>query len=183
MQHLLARFFIPTIKRITSSCASSTTPKHEIKIFVLITMDMAVSTFLLRMVLCVFLVQLAYAQSLDPGFYTKTCPSVIGIVKRTTASFISQSPSLAAPLLRMHFHDCFVRVSFPFHACMHMHHSLHIYWTTKFLRVFVSYSYFEEQNNRQIVTTNYYTYIAHVLLIIRLCLKTRKIFLENYAFF
>nr|GMD10867.1 peroxidase 27-like [Ipomoea batatas] len=53
--------------------------------------------------------KLAYAQSLDQGFYANTCPNVVGIVKRTTASFISQSPSLAASLLRLHFHDCFVR--------------------------------------------------------------------------
>nr|GLL30399.1 peroxidase 2-like [Ipomoea trifida] len=70
---------------------------------------MAISTVLLPMVLSLSLVQLAYAQSLDHGFYANTCPNVVGIVKRTTASFISQSPSLAASLLRLHFHDCFVR--------------------------------------------------------------------------
>ncbi|XP_031131504.1 peroxidase 2 [Ipomoea triloba] len=70
---------------------------------------MAISTVLLPMVLSLSLVQLAYAQSLDQGFYANTCPNVVGIVKRTTASFISQSPSLAASLLRLHFHDCFVR--------------------------------------------------------------------------
>lgn len=55
------------------------------------------------------LVSLANAQGLKVGFYKKTCPSVEKIVKQTTATFISRAPTLAAPLLRMHFHDCFVR--------------------------------------------------------------------------
>lgn len=50
------------------------------------------------------------AQGLKVGFYSKTCPDVEAIVQKTTASFISRAPSLSGPLLRMHFHDCFVRV-------------------------------------------------------------------------
>ncbi|KAI3457311.1 hypothetical protein Pfo_013974 [Paulownia fortunei] len=49
------------------------------------------------------------AQGLKLGFYKKTCPSVEAVVKRETARIISVAPTLAAPLLRMHFHDCFVR--------------------------------------------------------------------------
>ncbi|WOG98806.1 hypothetical protein DCAR_0418151 [Daucus carota subsp. sativus] len=52
---------------------------------------------------------LADAQGLKVGYYEKTCPSVEKIVKQATAKFISRAPTLAAPLLRMHFHDCFVR--------------------------------------------------------------------------
>ncbi|KAK2650102.1 hypothetical protein Ddye_017591 [Dipteronia dyeriana] len=43
------------------------------------------------------------------GFYAKTCPSMEAIVSKVTYQYISQTPSLAASLLRMHFHDCFVR--------------------------------------------------------------------------
>ncbi|KAL8478321.1 hypothetical protein ACS0TY_030291 [Phlomoides rotata] len=49
------------------------------------------------------------AQSLSTSFYKKTCPKLEEIVSETTAKFISSAPSLAPALLRMHFHDCFVR--------------------------------------------------------------------------
>ncbi|KAK6157270.1 hypothetical protein DH2020_011518 [Rehmannia glutinosa] len=49
------------------------------------------------------------AQGLKLGFYKKTCPSVEKVVKRETARIMAAAPTLAAPLLRMHFHDCFVR--------------------------------------------------------------------------
>ncbi|KAL5978254.1 Peroxidase 27 [Asimina triloba] len=51
----------------------------------------------------------ANAQGLQYDFYKKTCPNVEAIVEKTTADSVSRAPSLAAPLLRMHFHDCFVR--------------------------------------------------------------------------
>ncbi|XP_047338014.1 peroxidase 27-like [Impatiens glandulifera] len=51
----------------------------------------------------------ANSDDLKLDFYKKTCPSVESIVKKTTADFVLRAPTLAAPLLRMHFHDCFVR--------------------------------------------------------------------------
>lgn len=62
-----------------------------------------------------FLIQLAvvaYGQGLSPYFYQKSCPNLEKIVRQTMRDFINRAPSLAGPLLRMHFHDCFVRVSF-----------------------------------------------------------------------
>ncbi|KAL9670381.1 hypothetical protein QQ045_007932 [Rhodiola kirilowii] len=47
--------------------------------------------------------------TLKVGFYEKSCPRLERIVKRTTEKFIQRDRTLAAPLLRMHFHDCFVR--------------------------------------------------------------------------
>ena len=64
----------------------------------------------LRFLLVALLLNIANGNSLKLGFYKKTCPRAEAIVKRTTTNFISRAPSLAAPLLRMHFHDCFVRV-------------------------------------------------------------------------
>ncbi|KAI3745095.1 hypothetical protein L1987_58197 [Smallanthus sonchifolius] len=51
----------------------------------------------------------ANADGLELGFYKKTCPTVETIVQKITAAKISSAPSLAAALLRLHFHDCFVR--------------------------------------------------------------------------
>ncbi|KAK4492771.1 hypothetical protein RD792_000091 [Penstemon davidsonii] len=60
---------------------------------------------------CILLLvfQQANSQSLNANFYRRTCPSLESIVNATTATFISRVPSLAPALLRMHFHDCFVR--------------------------------------------------------------------------
>nr|GEX45283.1 peroxidase 27-like [Tanacetum cinerariifolium] len=63
----------------------------------------------LQLLLVTLLLSIANGKGLNLGFYKKTCPGAVAIVKRTTANFISRAPSLAAPLLRMHFHDCFVR--------------------------------------------------------------------------
>ncbi|KAL6651442.1 hypothetical protein ACP70R_010367 [Stipagrostis hirtigluma subsp. patula] len=42
------------------------------------------------------------------GFYQYTCPNAEAIVRGEMTKIISQVPSLAGPLLRLHFHDCFV---------------------------------------------------------------------------
>ncbi|KAI3795422.1 hypothetical protein L1987_38075 [Smallanthus sonchifolius] len=67
----------------------------------------------LQLLLVALILSFANGEGLKLGFYKKTCPRVEAIVKTTTASYISRAPSLAAPLLRMHFHDCFVRIKGP----------------------------------------------------------------------
>ncbi|KAI3745086.1 hypothetical protein L1987_58188 [Smallanthus sonchifolius] len=67
----------------------------------------------LQLLLVGLILSFANGKGLKLGFYKKTCPRVEAIVKRTTANYISRAPSLAAPLLRMHFHDCFVRIKGP----------------------------------------------------------------------
>ena len=49
---------------------------------------------------------------LQVGYYRKTCTNVEAIVRGEMEKIISAAPSLAGPLLRLHFHDCFVRVSY-----------------------------------------------------------------------
>ncbi|KAG7959365.1 hypothetical protein I3843_10G065900 [Carya illinoinensis] len=43
------------------------------------------------------------------GFYEKSCPEAEAIVKKVMVEILSKAPTLAAPLIRLHFHDCFVR--------------------------------------------------------------------------
>ncbi|XP_022847826.1 peroxidase 27-like [Olea europaea var. sylvestris] len=72
-------------------------------------MRMAFPKYLAVFIALVAVFNISNAQGLKLGFYRKTCPSVEAIVKKTTARVISRAPTLAAPLLRLHFHDCFVR--------------------------------------------------------------------------
>ncbi|XP_038692958.1 peroxidase 3-like [Tripterygium wilfordii] len=46
---------------------------------------------------------------LQMGFYAKSCPEAEKIVFDSVIKHIHDSPSLAPSLLRLHFHDCFVR--------------------------------------------------------------------------
>lgn len=47
---------------------------------------------------------------LQNGFYDHSCPKAEKLIKEFVHEHIPNAPSLAAALLRMHFHDCFVRV-------------------------------------------------------------------------
>ncbi|RCU61451.1 hypothetical protein SETIT_J003200v2 [Setaria italica] len=49
------------------------------------------------------------AGQLDVGYYNKTCPAAEEIVRNETAAAVTASPDLAAALLRLHYHDCFVQ--------------------------------------------------------------------------
>ncbi|EHA8589468.1 Peroxidase 56 [Cocos nucifera] len=65
--------------------------------------------FLFELALVLFLVDPANAQALKVGFYKNSCPYAETIVRKTVASYFSQDPTVSGPLLRLHFHDCFVR--------------------------------------------------------------------------
>ncbi|KAE8665895.1 Peroxidase 14 [Hibiscus syriacus] len=47
--------------------------------------------------------------SLYPQFYDHSCPNVQEIVENVVAKAVAKEPRMAASLLRLHFHDCFVK--------------------------------------------------------------------------
>ncbi|GMN51746.1 hypothetical protein TIFTF001_020901 [Ficus carica] len=49
------------------------------------------------------------AGGLRKNFYRVTCPRAEDIVREVTSENVAKNPALPAKLLRMHFHDCFVR--------------------------------------------------------------------------
>lgn len=47
---------------------------------------------------------------LYPQFYDHSCPRALEIVKSIVAKAVAKETRMAASLLRLHFHDCFVKV-------------------------------------------------------------------------
>ncbi|EOY31067.1 Peroxidase superfamily protein [Theobroma cacao] len=46
---------------------------------------------------------------LQNGFYSSSCPKAEATVRSTVESHFNKDPTIAAGLLRLHFHDCFVQ--------------------------------------------------------------------------
>lgn len=65
------------------------------------------SLFTISLMLC-----LGVRSQLTTDFYSQTCPSLISTVRGQVQSAIKTEMRMAASLLRLHFHDCFVNVSF-----------------------------------------------------------------------
>lgn len=67
------------------------------------------SLFMTILMLCV-----SVRCQLTTNFYSTTCPNVLQIVRREVQKAIKVEMRMAASLLRLHFHDCFVNVSLGF---------------------------------------------------------------------
>nr|TKS09093.1 peroxidase family protein [Populus alba] len=51
---------------------------------------------------------------LSTNFYSKSCPKVFGAVKSVVQSAVSKERRMGASLVRLFFHDCFVKLGGPF---------------------------------------------------------------------
>lgn len=50
--------------------------------------------------------------TLSPHFYDKVCPQALPVIKSVVQRAIIRERRIGASLLRLHFHDCFVNVSY-----------------------------------------------------------------------
>lgn len=62
------------------------------------------------LIICVVAIIGSSDAELKLGYYGKSCPKAEEIVLKYVRQHIPNAPSLAAALIRLHFHDCFVRV-------------------------------------------------------------------------
>lgn len=61
-----------------------------------------------------------YGGYLFPQFYDHSCPRAQQIVKSVVAKAVAKEARMAASLLRLEFHDCFVQVSLIFAHARHL---------------------------------------------------------------
>lgn len=69
---------------------------------------MAFQVFSLNVVLCIVAFIGCASAQLSPTFYQNTCPNVTSIVGQVIQQALQTDSRIAASLLRLHFHDCFV---------------------------------------------------------------------------
>ncbi|RCV35832.1 hypothetical protein SETIT_7G271400v2 [Setaria italica] len=70
---------------------------------------MARRSLSLASVLAALLSATAVCACLEVGFYDRTCPSAETVVQQTVAAAFRNNSGVAPALIRLHFHDCFVR--------------------------------------------------------------------------
>lgn len=66
------------------------------------------SFLLLVVILVAAAAEICNGDGLQPGYYQRRCPQAEAVARGITWQRVSQNATLAAKLLRLHFHDCFV---------------------------------------------------------------------------
>lgn len=70
---------------------------------------------MLIVVLIVIMWTCCYSHAqLSTDFYKQSCPSLFYVVRREVQRAVTRERRMAASLLRLFFHDCFVNVGFHF---------------------------------------------------------------------
>ncbi|EEF51125.1 lignin-forming anionic peroxidase [Ricinus communis] len=70
---------------------------------------MASRLSLLCMVMLMIFSSLPCKAQLSSNFYDNTCPSALSTIKGAISTAVSREQRMAASLIRLHFHDCFVQ--------------------------------------------------------------------------
>ncbi|CAL5211772.1 unnamed protein product [Lathyrus oleraceus] len=70
---------------------------------------MGSQSYFMVLIICVVAIIGSSDAELKLGYYGKSCPKAEEIVLKYVRQHIPNAPSLAAALIRLHFHDCFVR--------------------------------------------------------------------------
>jgi peroxidase len=60
--------------------------------------------------LLAFSLEHCQASDLTSNYYDYTCPQALPIIRRVIQDAIDKELRMAASLIRLHFHDCFVQV-------------------------------------------------------------------------
>jgi len=55
---------------------------------------------------------------LTPDIYNNVCPQALSIINTIVRQKLDFKPRMGAHLLRLHFHDCFVNVSYLFSTAL-----------------------------------------------------------------
>jgi peroxidase len=68
---------------------------------------------LIEVITCQFGFGFGFGGGLNMNYYLMSCPFVEPVVKDIVNRALDNDPTLAAALIRMHFHDCFIQVLSP----------------------------------------------------------------------
>jgi hypothetical protein len=85
---------------------------------------------LIEVITCGFGFGFGADSGLNMNYYLMSCPFVEPVVKNVVNRALDNDPTLAAALVRMHFHDCFIQVILKGMYFFHFSFVIAIYLTT-----------------------------------------------------